>query len=116
MERPYGARGTQLVTIRLARHGGKKHPFYHLAVAEKTAKRDGRFIERIGFYNPVARGKEEALRIDIERADYWLANGAQPTERVRQLIARWRRGSAETAESVGSAESAEQAAAQPASA
>lgn len=86
-----------MVTIRLARHGSKKHPFYHLAVAEKTAKRDGRFIERIGFYNPVARGKEEKLRIDIERADYWLANGAQPTERVRQLIARWRRGSEEQA-------------------
>lgn len=80
-----------MVTIRLARHGGKKHPFYHVTVAEKSAKRDGRFIERIGFYNPLARGQEEELRLDIERTDYWLGSGAQPTERVRQLIARWRK-------------------------
>ena len=95
-----------MVTIRLARHGSKKHPFYHLAVAEKTEKRDGRFIERIGFYNPVARGKEEELRIDLERADYWLGVGAQPSERVRQLIAHWRKGQAEVQEQ-------EQAAAEP---
>lgn len=80
-----------VVTIRLARHGGKKHPFYHVTVAEKSAKRDGRFIERLGFYNPVARGAEEELRIDLGRADYWLGAGAQPTERVRQLIERSRK-------------------------
>ena len=80
-----------MVTIRLARHGGKKHPFYHVTVAEKTAKRDGRFIERLGFYNPVARGAEEELRIDLGRADYWLSVGAQPTERAGQLIARYRK-------------------------
>lgn len=79
-----------MVTIRLARHGGKKRPFYHLTVAEKNAKRDGRFIERIGFYNPLARGKDEKLRIDIARLDHWLGVGAQPTERVRQLAKQWR--------------------------
>jgi len=79
-----------VVTIRLARHGGKKNPFYHVTVAEKSAKRDGRFIERVGFYNPVARGREETLRIDLERVDYWLSAGAQPTQRVKQLLARSR--------------------------
>ena len=86
-----------MVTIRLARHGGKKKPFYHVTVAERSARRDGRFIERVGFYNPVARGREEALRIDLERLDYWLANGAQPSDRVRQLIARWRKTVAQQA-------------------
>ena len=79
-----------MVTIRLARHGGKKRPFYHLTVAEKNAKRDGRFIERIGFYNPLARGKDEKLRIDMARLDHWLGVGAQPTDRVRQLAKQWR--------------------------
>ena len=86
-----------VVTIRLARHGGKKKPFYHVTVAERSAKRDGRFIERLGFYNPVARGQEEELRIDLGRLDYWLSNGAQPTDRVRQLVARWRKAVAEQA-------------------
>ena len=80
-----------MVTIRLARHGAKKSPFYHVTVAEKSAKRDGRFIERIGFYNPIARGADVPLRIDLARFDHWLANGAQPTERVRQLAADVRR-------------------------
>ena len=80
-----------MVTIRLARHGAKKSPFYHVTVAEKSAKRDGRFIERIGFYNPIARGADVPLRIDLARFDHWLANGAQPTERVRQLAAEVRR-------------------------
>ena len=54
-----------MVTIRLARHGAKKNPFYHITVAERRAKRDGRFIERVGFFNPLARGQEEALRVDL---------------------------------------------------
>ena len=80
-----------MVTIRLARHGSKKNPFYHVTVAERSAKRDGRFIERVGFYNPLARGQSEGLRIDIDRVDHWLSVGAQPTERVRQLVAQVRR-------------------------
>jgi len=81
-----------VVTIRLARRGGKKNPFYHVTVAEKSAKRDGRFIERLGFYNPVARGRDQKLRIDLERVDYWLSNGAQASERVKQLVAQSRKG------------------------
>lgn len=94
-----------MVTIRLARHGGKKNPFYHVTVAERSAKRDGRFIERVGFYNPVARGANETLRIDLERIDHWLAEGAQPTERVRKLVAQARRaqGGADTGQAAGAA-------------
>ena len=93
-----------MVTIRLARHGGKKKPFYHVTVAERSARRDGRFIERVGFYNPVARGREEELRIDLERVDYWLSTGAQPTDRVGQLVARWRKIQAEQAVADASAD------------
>ncbi len=75
-----------MVTIRLARGGSKKRPFYHIVVADKRCKRDGRFIERIGFFNPVARGQEETLRIDLERIDHWIGQGAQTTDRVTQLI------------------------------
>lgn len=102
-----------MVTIRLARHGGKKHPFYHVTVAEKTAKRDGRFIERLGFYNPLARGREEELRIDLERVDHWLSVGAQPTERTTQLIARCRKAQSAAAEAEPAAAEAEPEAAEP---
>ena len=80
-----------MVTIRLVRHGARKKPFYHITVAPKAAKRDGRFIERVGFYNPVARGQEEPLRVDLARVDYWLSRGAAPTERVAQLVKRARK-------------------------
>ena len=89
--RAFGIEVSYVVTIRLARHGGKKKPFYHLTVAEKSAKRDGRFIERVGFYNPIARGQEEKLRVDLERVDFWLSIGAQPSERVKGLVAQWRK-------------------------
>ena len=75
-----------MVTIRLARHGAKKNPFYHITVADRRAKRDGRFIERVGFFNPLARGRDEALRVDLERVDHWLAEGAKPSDRVQHLI------------------------------
>lgn len=75
-----------MVTIRLARRGAKKSPFYQIVVADIRAKRDGRYIERIGFFNPVAVGGETKLRLDRARADYWLSQGAQPTERVAQLL------------------------------
>ncbi len=86
-----------MVTIRLARHGSKKSPFYHVTVAERSAKRDGRFIERVGFYNPLARGQAEGLRIDLDRVDHWLSVGAQPTPRVRQLVAEVRRATVQQA-------------------
>jgi small subunit ribosomal protein S16 len=75
-----------MVTIRLARHGSKKNPFYHITVADRSATRDGRFIERVGFFNPLAKGQAEGLRIDIDRVNYWLSVGAQPSERVSKLI------------------------------
>ena len=83
-----------MVTIRLARHGAKKRPFYHLTVADRSAKRDGRFIERVGFFNPLAAGDEQRVRIDLDRVDYWLSVGAQPSERVQQLVGAARREAA----------------------
>ena len=75
-----------MVTIRLARGGSKKRPFYHLTVADSRTARDGRFVERIGFFNPVANGGEVRLSVNQERATYWLSKGAQPSERVAQLL------------------------------
>ena len=75
-----------MVTIRLARSGSKKRPFYHLTVADSRKSRDGRFIERVGFFNPVARGREERLRIEQSRIDHWVAQGAQLSERVASLV------------------------------
>lgn len=75
-----------MVTIRLARGGSKKRPFYHLTVANSRNARDGRFVERIGFFNPIATGGEVRLSVNQERANYWLSQGAQPSERVAQLL------------------------------
>jgi len=78
--------GTEMVSIRLSRAGAKKRPFYHLVVTDSRNRRDGRYIERLGFFNPVGTDKEENLRIDLERVDYWLGQGAQPSDRVVSLI------------------------------
>lgn len=75
-----------MVTIRLARGGSKKRPFYHLTVSDSRKARNGRFIERVGFFNPVARGQEERLRLDNERIQYWQGQGAQLSERVAKLV------------------------------
>ena len=75
-----------MVIIRLARGGSKKRPFYHLTVTDSRKSRDGRFIERVGFFNPVARGQEESLRVDCDRVNFWLGQGAQTSERVAQLL------------------------------
>ena len=75
-----------MVTIRLARGGAKKRPFYHLTVADSRNARNGRFIERVGFFNPVARGQEARLRVDAERVAYWQSQGAQLSERVAKLV------------------------------
>ena len=75
-----------MVTIRLARGGSKKRPFYHLTVADSRRARDGRYIERIGFFNPVARGQEERLRVDNSRVEYWVGQGAQLSDRVAKLL------------------------------
>ncbi|HHC72271.1 MAG TPA: 30S ribosomal protein S16 [Thiotrichales bacterium] len=75
-----------MVTIRLARGGAKKRPYYHIVVTDSRNRRDGRYIERLGFFNPVASGQAETLRIDTERLQHWLSKGAKPTERVAKLI------------------------------
>jgi len=74
-----------MVTIRLSRGGAKKKPFYHITVADSRRARDGRFIERIGFFNPMARGQEERLRLDTDRMAYWQSQGAQLSDRVARL-------------------------------
>jgi small subunit ribosomal protein S16 len=75
-----------MVTIRMARGGAKKRPFYHIVVTDSRNRRDGRFIERLGFFNPVATGGETKLLINQERVDYWVSKGAQTSERVAKLI------------------------------
>ena len=75
-----------MVTIRLARGGAKKRPFYHLVVTDSRNSRDGRFIERVGFYNPCARGQEERLRVDVARVEHWIGQGAQISDRVKRLV------------------------------
>ena len=75
-----------MVTIRLARGGAKDKPFYHVVVADSRKSRDGRYIERLGFFNPLAQGNEERLRLNAERVEYWRSVGAQPSERVAKLI------------------------------
>jgi small subunit ribosomal protein S16 len=74
-----------MVTIRLARGGSKKRPFYHITVADSRRSRDGRYIERLGFFNPIARGQEERLRLDSERLNHWVGQGAQMSDRVAKL-------------------------------
>lgn len=75
-----------MVTIRLSRGGSKKRPFYHVVVADSRSRRDGRYIERLGFFNPVAAEGAEALRLDMDRVNYWLEKGAQASDRVAQLV------------------------------
>ena len=75
-----------MVSIRLSRTGSKKRPFYHISVTDSRNARDGRYIERLGFFNPIARGGEERLRIDRERVEHWLSKGAQPSDRVSTLL------------------------------
>ena len=76
-----------MVVIRLARGGAKKRPFYHIVAADKRCARDGRNIERLGFFNPVATGEEVKLKANRERIDYWISVGAQPSARVKKLLA-----------------------------
>jgi small subunit ribosomal protein S16 len=75
-----------MVTIRLARGGAKKRPFYQVVVTDSRNARDGRFIEKVGFFNPTAQGKEEKSRLNIDRINHWLALGAQLSDRVSKLV------------------------------
>jgi small subunit ribosomal protein S16 len=94
-----------MVVIRLARGGAKKRPFYNIVVADSRNRRDGRFIERVGFYNPVAGEGEEALRLALDRVGYWQQKGARLSETVAGLVKRAGRPPA-TAASAASAEPA----------
>ena len=74
-----------MVKIRLTRGGAKKRPFYHIIVTDSRSARDGRNIERVGFYNPVAQGQEKRVELNLDRVKYWVDNGAQLTDKVRNL-------------------------------
>ena len=75
-----------MVIIRLARSGAKKNPYYNITVADERKPRDGAFIERLGFFNPSAKGQEERLRVDLEKVDLWISKGAQMSDRVNNLV------------------------------
>lgn len=83
-----------MVTIRLSRGGATKRPFYHIVATDRRNRRDGRYLERLGFYNPIASGQETPLKIDLERVDYWVGHGAQVSERVADLVKSYRRAAA----------------------
>ncbi|CAM4159129.1 30S ribosomal protein S16 [Pseudoalteromonas byunsanensis] len=75
-----------MVTIRLQRGGAKKRPFYQIVVADSRFSRDGRFIEKVGFFNPIAAGQEEKLRLDLARVEHWVGQGAGLSDRVAKLV------------------------------
>jgi len=75
-----------MVSIRLSRGGAKKRPFYHIVVTDQRNRRDGRYIERLGYFNPIAADGKDQLRIDLPRIDYWVGQGAHPSDRVKSLI------------------------------
>ena len=75
-----------MVTIRLARGGQKKRPFYHMVVTDSRNRRDGRYIERVGYFNPTAQGQEQRLNVNVERVNHWISQGAKATDRAAKLI------------------------------
>ena len=75
-----------MVTIRLQRGGAKKRPFYQIVVADRRFSRDGRFIEKVGFFNPIAQGQEEKIRVDLTRVEHWVGQGASLTDRVAKIV------------------------------
>lgn len=75
-----------MVVVRLARGGSKKRPFYNVVAADSRNRRDGRFIERLGFYNPLAKEDQEGIRLNLERVQYWADNGAQVSPAVARLV------------------------------
>ena len=83
-----------MVSIRLARSGAKKRPYYHLVAADSRRARGGRYIERLGFFNPIAVEGEEGLRIDLERVDYWVSVGAKISDRATKLVESYRKDAA----------------------
>lgn len=96
-----------MVTLRLARGGAKKRPFYHVVVTDSRSPRDGRYIERVGFFNPIASGQAERLNLKQERIDYWIGHGAKPSDRVAHLIKQYKKTNLTSATDSASAVSAE---------
>ncbi|MDO6461789.1 30S ribosomal protein S16 [Granulosicoccaceae sp. 1_MG-2023] len=86
-----------MVTIRLSRGGAKKQPFYRVVVTDSRNRRDGRYIERVGFFNPVARGNDPELLLELDRIDHWVNTGAQMSERVERLVKSYRKQQATAA-------------------
>ena len=80
-----------MVTIRLTRRGAKNQPFYHVVVTDSRERQGGSSLEQVGFFNPVARGKESRLRLELDRIDHWVGLGAQLSDRVRTLVAGYRK-------------------------
>ncbi len=80
-----------MVSIRLSRGGAKKRPFYHIVVTDQRNRRDGRYIERLGYFNPIAVDGKDRIRIDLPRVDYWIGQGAQPSDRVNSLLKGYRK-------------------------
>jgi small subunit ribosomal protein S16 len=83
-----------MVVIRLSRGGSKKRPFYHIVAADSRSPRDGKYLERLGFFNPIASGQEERLRLERDLVTQWVAKGAQISDRVQALIKEWDKASA----------------------
>ncbi|MFK8080314.1 MAG: 30S ribosomal protein S16 [Granulosicoccus sp.] len=86
-----------MVSIRLSRGGAKKQPFYHVVATDSRARRDGRYIERIGYYNPVARGDATEVKLNLERIDYWISVGAQMSDSVKKVVKDYRKSEAAAA-------------------
>lgn len=79
-----------MVSIRLSRGGAKKRPYYHIVVTDQRNRRDGRYLERLGFFNPLAARPEDKLRVDVPRFEHWVGQGARPSERVAKLLEDYR--------------------------
>ena len=86
-----------MVTIRLTRRGGRNQPFYHVVVTDSRKRQGGSSLELVGFFNPVARGKEIRLRLELGRIEYWVGQGAQLSDRVKELVARYRKHASQPA-------------------
>lgn len=80
-----------MVTIRLTRRGAKKQPFYHIVVTDSRKRQGGLALEQVGYFNPIPAGKQQRLQLDLARVDYWLGQGAKPSDRVAELVSKHRR-------------------------
>jgi small subunit ribosomal protein S16 len=83
-----------MVTIRLTRRGAKKQPFYHVVVTDSRTRQGGQTLEQVGYFNPIPKGKQQRLELDLARIDYWVGKGAKPSERVAELVKKQRRAAA----------------------